>query len=1324
MLKRLILIFILISSVHHINATHYQFKHYDSNDGLSQNSVLSICQDHIGFMWFGTRNGLCRFDGKSFRTYRRSELPGALGNDHISTIFQGPNNELWIGTDCGLYIYSPISDSFRLLNEKANDGTTITGTVNIIVSNKKKIYIANLGQGVFVYDIASKKLVHHALKDTPAIMSMAIGDNDTVWVGCFQSGLHYTQDNFAHILAYKDAQNNYILKKHSITGIVIKGQDLFFSSSTNGLHKLHFPSRTVSSCITSHDGKGLFAHSLLSINDNLLMMTETGLFVYNISNGSQSFYKEEATNPYSLSDDHLQTAFLDKDGGIWIGTYFGGVNYSPNMSYTFVNYFPRVDIATSLYGKRVRPIDEDSAGRIWVGTEDGGLGYLSPQTGRFHKVQLSTHSRNIQSLKVIGDELWVGAFQSGIEVIDIHTGHVLRHLRQTPNQQLSDDNVFAIQPLHDGRVAIGSYGGLDIYSPTTQSFVRISEIPSHTIYAIKEDHQRNLWTAVYGKGIYMLKPGTRHWKCLTSHSSNLDNVVSLCEDSRGGLWAITEGNGVFRYNTRTHKFVSVAIPSYNSKKVVTGMVEDHQGKLWITTNEGLLRYDPYTQATQIFTTANGLLDNTFNQGSAFCSRSGRIYIGSQSGLTAFSPNSFTHRATIYPIVATDLLVNGLQVNSLQDSQLLKQDITLARKLTLNYDQNSFAIKMAVLSYRDAQTQQLEYILEGFDKQWQYLFSDGYIRYTNLPAGHYTLIVRNISTGNSQTYTLDITVRTPWWNTWWAWLLYITAIAAMIYFAYRYLTQRSEMLHRMALNRFKYEKEKELYRSKINFFTNVAHEIRTPLTLIKCPLTDIIEEPNMNDTMRESLTIVDKNVTRLLDLTNQLLDFRKTEQAGLRLNIERCNIGDVVKNVYVRFSSVMKKKNIEHNLCLPHEPLYAYIDRESFIKIISNLINNAVKYGDKHISVTVGANIQEDCFSVRVENDGAVIPQALRQKVFTPFFRAETATTASTTGTGIGLALARTLTELHGGTLTIVDSNVYNIFVVSIPVGKQATLLLTADETPLQATFNKEEEEAVPTEELDIEEADIDKVGTVLIVEDNKAMQQYEKQQMRHLYHVLTADNGQKALEVLKEHTVDIIVSDAMMEPIDGFELCRQIKEDVNFSHIPFVLLTALTLDSAKIKGMESGADSYIEKPFSTDYLLNVIQNLLRTRENIKKAYATSPFTPQETVSISKADEAFIQRLKDVVSVHLKDSEFGITQLASYMCMSRTNLNRKIRGTFNLTPNNYIKIERLKLAAQLMKDGDCKVNEVCYTVGFSSPSYFTQCFQKQFGLLPKDFIGGN
>ena len=326
----------------------------------------------------------------------------------------------------------------------------------------------------------------------------------------------------------------------------------------------------------------------------------------------------------------------------------------------------------------------------------------------------------------------------------------------------------------------------------------------------------------------------------------------------------------------------------------------------------------------------------------------------------------------------------------------------------------------------------------------------------------------------------------------------------------------------------------------------------------------------------------------------------------------------------------------------------------------------------------------------------MIPQALRQKVFTPFFRAETATTASTTGTGIGLALARTLTELHGGTLTIVDSNVYNIFVVSIPVGKQATLLLTADETPLQATF-KEEEETAPTEGLDIEEADIDKVGTVLIVEDNKAMQQYEKQQMRHLYHVLTADNGQEALEVLKEHTVDIIVSDAMMEPIDGFELCRQIKEDVNFSHIPFVLLTALTLDSAKIKGMESGADSYIEKPFSTDYLLNVIQNLLRTRENIKKAYATSPFTPQETVSISKADEAFIQRLKDVVSVHLKDSEFGITQLASYMCMSRTNLNRKIRGTFNLTPNNYIKIERLKLAAQLMKDGDCKVNEVCYTV---------------------------
>lgn len=1326
MKKTLLLLMALATQLLAITANGYQFRHYDTNNGLSQSSVLAIEQDHTGFMWFGTRNGLNRFDGKTFRSYHRGNRPGDLGNEHINCLYRGPNNELWIGTAQGLYIYSDISDSFHRFSLKATDGSHISNSVNTIAGRGEWIYISCLGQGVFSYNTRTRLLTHQPLKDTPSIQSMTVAPDGTIWVGIYQSGLHSTRDRFQHLKAYHDATGATYMKGITIAGMVHTGRYLYLCTTSNGLHRLDLATRQSTPCLTQHDGKGLFAHALLKAGPDILMMTEVGLFSYNTQTLTQRFYQEEHTNPYSLSDDHLQTAFLDKEGGIWVGTYFGGVNYAPSMSFAFANYFPRIDVPSSLYGKRVRSIDEDSQQRIWVGTEDGGLGYFSPADKTFHRVALSAPSRNIQSLKVIGHELWVGAFQQGIEIIDTRTGRTLSHLRQGEGPTgLSDNNIFAIQPLHDGRVAIGSYGGIDVYNPATHTVSRVKQIPQQTVYAIKEDHLHNLWVAVYGYGIYMLPNGSRTWRRHTGGRQKLDNVVYLYEDTRGGLWATTEGYGTWRYSTRAHTFEPVPIPSYGPKRVVMGMTEDKNGKLWLTTNEGLIGYDAYTRTAMLFTTANGLLDNTFNQGSAFCSQSGKIYLGSQSGLTVFAPGTFKNTATPYTIVATALMVNGEPAERVASGSLLQTNITLTQGLSLGYDQNSFALKMAVLNYRDSQPHQLQYMLEGFDHQWQYLYNDDYIRYTNVPAGHYTLVVRNGASTTSQAYHLDITIRTPWWNSWWAWLLYVAAVGSLAYFAYRYLTQRQEMLHRMALNKFKYEKEKELYRSKINFFTNVAHEIRTPLTLIKCPLTDIMEHPATDDATRESLDIVDKNVNRLLDLTNQLLDFRKTEQAGLRLNLERCNIGELVRGVYVRFTSVMKKKEATHSLTLPDTPLYAYVDKESFTKIVSNLMNNAVKYGDKHITLTIDTQPQAATFSVTVLNDGPVIPPALRQKVFTPFFRAESATTSSSTGTGIGLAMARTLADLHGGTLDIADSEAYNIFVLTLPVGKSPTLSIGADDNATDAPSPSDTDTPQDTDTADTlaDTADDDKVATIMIVEDNKAMQQYEKAQMKHLYHVLTADNGQQALEMLTQHRVDLIVSDAMMEPVDGFELCRQVKENVVYSHIPFILLTALTLDSAKIRGMESGADSYIEKPFSTEYLLNVMQNLLRTRESIKKAYATSPFTPQESVSISKADEAFIKRLKEVVAEHLKDSDFGITELASHMCMSRTNLNRKIRGTFNLTPNNYIKIERLKLAAQLMKEGNVKVNEVCYTVGFSSPSYFTQCFQKQFGLLPKDFITG-
>lgn len=1303
---------LLIGSV--IKASEYQFRHYDTNNGLSQNSVMTIVQDHMGFMWFGTNDGMNRFDGRSFKIYRKGSGDNQLGSDRIGVIYEAPNHELWVGTDHGLYIYSPTSDSFRKFTTKTAKGEGIERQVNVITGNDHRVLIGCNNEGVYVYDLKTEKLVHHALKGYPAVSSLYIDSEQTIWIGFYESGLSFTRNFFKTIVGFNDQSGQNILRQQTITGMVSTEQGRFFlCSSASGLSELNIPGKQLIPLIPSADGKNLYARGMIKCDDQLLMATESGLFVYHLGSNSYTHYKYEATNPFSLSDNSLQTVFCDKDGGIWVGSYFGGVCYAPRMSYAFSNYMPRVDVAGSLHGRRVGQLVESPDGYVFVATEDGGLNRLNPQTGRFEHLSESVDFPNVQSLCMVGRELWAGTLTSGLKVIDATTGRVVRSYESgIADGQLHDNLIFSLEKsAYEGRVYVGTLGGVYCYDASTDKFQHLKEVPQQIVYDIKEDSKRNLWVAIYDSGIYMRRAGTNRWLRFSEADGTLptNNVQGIFETAHGDIWVTTDCNGVSRYDAKAHRFEHVPVPSYRSQRMVQSIVEDGGGQLWLTTNEGLMCYNPEDHSTRIYSTANGLLDNNFSRNSALCSSKGRIYLGCQSGLVAFSPESFLGVSSAPAIVATELMLQGSVVDNFTPESPLTESITTTRELTLNHDQNSFSLKISVLAYRDAHMRQMAYYLEGFDHEWQQLYSDNYIRYTNLPPGNYVLHVQDMSTNGktAEQYTLRITILRPWYQRWWAWLLYLLALTGAGIVVYRYMTQRSRMRRRLAMEKFEHEKQQELYQSKISFFTNVAHEIRTPLTLIKGPLTDILQKDIKDEEDRENLNIMDQNVTRLLNLTNQLLDFRKIERDGLRLNFQHCNIGQIVQNVYVRFKPLMQQRGIQGTILLPETPLMAWVDREALTKIVSNLLTNATKYCDQQVSVEVAEHNGQVVITTR--NDGQLINPQVREQIFTPFFRAEAA--EAKTGTGIGLALARSLAELHGGKLEILDDERLNVFQLTLPVEQQNCVMDLAEEP----TVKDEHTMDVADEQGD------EKLPLVLIVEDNAALLAHEKNHLQRQYRVLTASDGEEALRVLSDNEVDIIVSDVMMEPMNGFELCQRVKNDVNFSHIPFILLTALTLDSAKIQGMESGADSYIEKPFSMDYLLSVIQNLLRSRQSIKQAYATSPFLQQETVSISKADEEFMQRLEKVMTEHMMDNDFDINAMASEMFMSRTNLNRKMRGMFNLTPNNYIKVERLKRAAQLMKQGDTKVNEVCYMVGFSSPSYFTQCFQKQFGMLPKEFI---
>lgn len=511
-----------------------------------------------------------------------------------------------------------------------------------------------------------------------------------------------------------------------------------------------------------------------------------------------------------------------------------------------------------------------------------------------------------------------------------------------------------------------------------------------------------------------------------------------------------------------------------------------------------------------------------------------------------------------------------------------------------------------------------------------------------------------------------------------------------------------------MEKFEREKERELYTAKIDFFTNVAHEIRTPLTLIKSPLENVLVSPNVSADIRDDLEIMNLNTTRLLDLVNQLLDFRKTETCGFQLNFVECNISDILQQIYMRFTPLARQKKLEFVIeC--SESIYASIDREALTKIISNLFTNAIKYSETYIHVRLW--MEDTCWFLSVCNDGNVIPMEMREEIFKPFIQYKDGFSRKVSGTGIGLALARSLAELHEGNLIMDDSQKQNCFILSLPVKHEHTIAISKSEIKLKEDPKEEDPGQLQQKPR----------YTVLIVEDNVEMLAFVVRQLSPVYQILTATNGVEALKVLEGHTVNLIVSDIMMPEMDGLELCDRIKSDLDYSHIPIVLLTAKTTLQSKIDGLKSGADAYIEKPFSVEYLKVSVANLLSNHEKLHAAFAHSPFIQTNSMAMTKADETFLKTLNEVIVANMQNPDFCLDDMASLLNMSRSSLNRKIKGVLDMTPNDYIRLERLKKAAQLLREGECKVNEVCYMVGFNTPSYFTKCFQKQFGILPKDFV---
>ena len=682
-------------------------------------------------------------------------------------------------------------------------------------------------------------------------------------------------------------------------------------------------------------------------------------------------------------------------------------------------------------------------------------------------------------------------------------------------------------------------------------------------------------------------------------------------------------------------------------------------------------------------------------------------MGTINGMISFNPKNFTTEAYIPSLYITKILAHD---NPQKNTSLLMH-VPEEYILELPHNSSAFTISYIAVGYTSPDAIKYSYLLEGVDREWIYMDNNKNVTFASLSPGEYVFRVRSTDVNgvwqNNQ-QSLRIVITPPFWSTTLAFVLYLVFIAVSAILFYKY--KKRSFFEKVRRNQelFEVEKDKELYNAKIQFFTFITHEIRTPLTLIKAPLEKIIKSGDGSVDTKQNLNVIEKNTLRLLDLSNQLLDFRKTESRGFRLNFVKTNVTLLVDNILTQFTTVFYNENKTFSVDIEKKQIFAYIDRDAFTKIVTNLLSNALKYSTDYVSFRIVSPDDENQeFKIIVTNNGFLIPEKERENIFSPFFRLKE--TENMQGSGIGLSISRSLTEFHNGSLSFSETpNGLNRFTLSLPVVQKDYSFNLMEEEPDTGTEKK-----TP--------AIVSDKNVVLIVEDQPDMREFLMGELSSHYEILKAENGKEALNILKKKKVDLIISDVMMPVMDGFELCNIVKNDINYSHLPFIILTAQHNLQSRLTGLNRGADAYMEKPFSLDHLSAQIENLFKNREILRKSYLEKPQAPASSLAVSPVDKKFLQQLNEYIDENLTNENLSVELIAENMNMSNSSLYRKVKGVSDLSPVDFIRMARLKKAVQLMQDGEKRISEIAFVVGFSSPAYFSTCFQKQYGKSPSEFM---
>lgn len=1367
-----------------------QFNHLTTDDGLSQSDVNCIYQDKQGYMWFGTHDGLNKYDGYEFTKYKPAlNQQGSISSNLVFDITGDSKGNLWIGTTGGgLNYFNEETETFTVFKHQDTNKYSLKDNhiTALFIDKKNKLWIGTK-TGLSVLDLnqplAKAKFQSFDFTQTfdkieeNTINAIYEDSRGQIWVGG-TGGLFKSSKNSADKLYFQNINKQINLPQNNIGSIGVDKSGKLLLGTNKGLYTFDKNDKSAKAIYVY---AGFYNSMLVVDNEDIWFGTNDGLLHFKDALNPpylafvQRFIYEPQNNK-SLSKNIVKSLFKDRNGVIWIGTNGGGINkYDPNRKP--FQHIRKTASATSLSYDKIRSFYQDSNGTFWVGTEGGGLNYLKSNDSENYS-GFKQLDGILKPFAIIETNQWgkkkllIGAENSpGLYEMDISDPNRIRNDKIRPVEDVRY-SVFALLEDHKKTIWIGTYGGGLIrwvpdpvtknYSKTTFKSGKSNNIslPNNIIRSLFEDGDGNIWIGT-ADGLAKINaeeslsnsPRFQIYRHDPTNPVSISHnyILPIFESNKGELWIGTLGGGLNKYIPATGdqpaKFIHFDEKDGLPNNVIKGILEGENDNLWLATNRGLSRFNPTAKTFRNYDLNDGLQSNEFQELASYRKENGEILFGGVNGFNAFYPSTIKDNKNAAETVITDLTISNQPVKigtALNGRTLFDQASDFRENIELNYNENDVSFEFAALHFAAPLKNQFAYMLEGYDNEWIFTTAEKrFATYTNLSPGDYVFKVKasnNDGVWDATPAKISLTIAPPIWLSKLAYLFYGLLFIGLLVLYRRFTINREKRKYEVELEQVEKEKSEELHQLKLEFFTNISHEFRTPLTLIKGPLDYMLNEGDKLTLaqIKDQYKLMGKNTDYLMRLVNQLLDFRKISQGKMRLVVRPTNMVAFIKEIGEPFEFLAEKQQVSFKIIAGQDEIISWCDHDALEKIMNNLLSNAFKFTPENGKVTVliqqefgSAESEGNFVSITVKNTGIGIEKDNIKNIFERFYSEKPNSKVNLNGVGIGLTFTKDLVELHQGTIEV-DSkkNKKTKFIVRLPADKsvfehipEISIKEKSDGDYLTRTTELESFAIDKDDDLtDLQMSKSrSKLPILLVVDDHEDIRNLIKQSLEKEYHILEAENGMEALKIAVKTIPNVILTDVLMPVMNGIELCEKIKTQTETSHIPVIMLTAKTSDESELEGLKNGADGYVRKPFDMDLLKHKLVNILKHRAELRKRFNREVSLQPSEITVTVKDENFLQQAMDVVEKHMMNTDFSVELLVKEMGYSRSNLYLKLKEITGLSSSEFIRNIRLKRAVQLFEQSDLSVKEIMYMTGFNTASYFSKCFKKQFGVIPSEYI---